>query len=61
MGKVFPGDACCPPWVKEVVSKLGGMVTAPTSCVSGTGSKTGLKTVSEPLYRTAPDTGVVAV
>lgn len=41
MSDLFPGDARCPPWVKEVVSKLAGMVIAPTLCASDTEKETG--------------------
>lgn len=57
MSELFLGDAFCPLWVKEVVSKLDGMVTAPTSCSSC--NEVGLNVVSEPLNQKAQDTGVV--
>lgn len=41
MSDLFPGDARCPPWVKEVVSKLAVMVIAPTLCASDTEKETG--------------------
>lgn len=36
MSDLFPGDAHCPPWVKEVVSNWAGMVIVPTLCASDT-------------------------
>lgn len=41
--ELFPGDACCRLWGKEIVSNLGGMVTGLILCASGTGNETGLK------------------
>lgn len=58
MSNLFPGGVCCPQLVKEIVSKLSGMVTAPTLCVSGTRNETGLKTVSEPPYQMSRDSAI---
>lgn len=42
------------------MSKLAGMVGAPTLCASGTGLVLGLKVVPEPLSQKAQDASVVS-